>query len=335
MKRILTIIILGLLIISISLFPNIIAKYNVEKLNSLPNITYKNLEDEVPIWDLGDKWVYIIDDLEYIDDSGNNKMIAYLTFNDLTLEVEEVTSTSYVLSFDLKVNGNFEIQLDDYSIKLTGRISRLFTTRINGDLIIKKSDLSIEEINFDLTGLLRIKITEQLFIPIPIPALYVPLKLKINFDFQDSFPIIDFPLNIEKNWTLPSIIFSIDGQIRSIWLNFFNFFIRIFRIFGIDIIPPEIARLLPRIDIGNLIIALNGDNIIHINSSIWQESPLIGIDTYDNITVPAGTFKAYDIILPIGLGNLYYSPEIGNIVKMTIEPINAVINMELKETNYI
>ena len=187
----------------------------------------------------------------------------------------------------------------------------------------------------DLFTILRVKIREQPFVPFPIPALYVPLRVNLDFSFQGGFPIIEFPLFVEKTWTLPSIIFSIDGQIRSIWLNVVKFIIRIASNFGFDIVPPEIANLLPRIDIGNLIIALKGDNTITIDSSMWQDTPLLGIDTFGEITVPAGTFNAYDIILPLGLGNLYYSPDVGNIIKMTIGPIDSELNMELKETNFL
>jgi len=322
------------LFICSSLFPSVIGICDDEFISSSNGINSIYLDDDVPIWELGDIWVYNIDDVDFIDESGVNTMTAHLEFGDLTLEVEDVTSSSYILSFNVKLNGDFEIYSDDYLIELTGRISRLFATKIDGGLSVRKSDLSIEEINIDLTSLLRVKITEQSFVPIPIPALFVPLRVNLNCNFQDTLPIINFPLSVEKTWTLPSITFSIDGQIRSIWLNIVNFVVRIVRIFGIDIIPPEIASLLPRIDIGNLITALKGDNIVFINSSIWQETPLLGVDTFGDVTVPAGTFSAYNIILPISLGNLYYSPEVGNIVKMTIGSLDAEINMELKDTNY-
>ena len=291
-------------------------------------------DDDVPIWDVGDIWVYTIDDLDYIDESGDTTMNAHLIFGDLTLEVVEVIENSYILSFDVKVNGDFEIYFGDYSIRLDGRISRLFATKLKGSLSIKKSDLSVESFDVDLSCILRVKIREQPLVPFPIPALYIPLRVNLDFSFQGGLPIIEFPLFVEKTWTLPSIIFTIDGQIRSIWLNVVKFVVRIASNFGFDIVPPEIANLLPRIDIGNLIIALKGDNIITIDSSIWQDTPLMGIDTYSEITVPAGTYNAYDIILPISLGNLYYSTDVGNIIKMTIGPMGSEINMELKETNF-
>ena len=38
---------------------------------------------------------------------------------------------------------------------------------------------------------------------------------------------------------------------------------------------------------------------------------------YCNVTVPAGTFDAYEISVNSDMVDFYYSPEVGNIVKST------------------
>ena len=59
----------------------------------------------------------------------------------------------------------------------------------------------------------------------------------------------------------------------------------------------------------------------------------------ENITVPAGTYEAYNITLFGGLAQCYYAPTAGNVVKITgnfeeINPDIKNINMELISTNY-
>jgi hypothetical protein len=59
----------------------------------------------------------------------------------------------------------------------------------------------------------------------------------------------------------------------------------------------------------------------------------------ENITVPAGTYEAYNITLVGGLAQCFYAPTAGNVVKIAgnleeIIPYLKGINMELLSTNY-
>ncbi len=59
----------------------------------------------------------------------------------------------------------------------------------------------------------------------------------------------------------------------------------------------------------------------------------------ENITIPAGTYEAYNITLFGGQAQCYYAPTAGNIVKILahleeIDPNVKNIKIELLSTNY-
>ena len=58
----------------------------------------------------------------------------------------------------------------------------------------------------------------------------------------------------------------------------------------------------------------------------------------ENITIPAGTYKVYTVLIG-GKAQCYYAPTAGNIIKITgnfeeIVPNITNINMRLLSTNY-
>jgi hypothetical protein len=78
-----------------------------------------------------------------------------------------------------------------------------------------------------------------------------------------------------------------------------------------------------------------GENVIHIpkmNNSFYC------MNTQD-ITVPAGTYEAYNITLFGGVGHCYYAPAAGNIVLLSGNfhdtlPVLENLNIELLSTTY-
>jgi hypothetical protein len=129
-------------------------------------------------------------------------------------------------------------------------------------------------------------------------------------------------------WGLPAVNVSIAGTIESIWLNIFNFInqkIRLWNLIGpisrflevdeqaVQDASDMIDDILPIIDIKYVLNEYLGvDNVLPL--------PEIPFVFYCNntveITVPAGTFEAYEIVVAGGLGTMYYSPEVKNIIKM-------------------
>jgi hypothetical protein len=129
-------------------------------------------------------------------------------------------------------------------------------------------------------------------------------------------------------WGLPAVNVSIAGTIESIWLNIFNFInqkVRKWNLIGpislllgvdeqaIQDASDMIDDILPVIDIEYVLNEyLGADNVLSL-----PEIPFVFYcNNTVNITVPVGTFETYEIVVAGGLGTMYYSPEVKNIIKM-------------------
>ena len=90
----------------------------------------------------------------------------------------------------------------------------------------------------------------------------------------------------------------------------------------------KFGRFLPAFDIGNLLSIFGMQGIYMYamgNAECFNK---------ENLTVTAGTYNSYAITVTRGL-EYYYSPEVGNIVKFSMEtPSGLIANGELISTNY-
>lgn len=298
-----------------------------------------SFDDNVPIWEVGDKWTYEVENFGF-DYEGDTSMHIHTETGDLTLEVVDVREDSYKLEFKTKLDGDIDIELGVFPIEIKGKLGKLLATTIDGEVSIRKSDLAIEEINIKTSGILKTKISVP-SIPFSILNVPIPAKISLDVNFDNPLTIFNFPLSVEKIWGFPSINVSIDGEIISIWLNIVNFVNKIAEFLRMGFIPSRLAKLLPAIDIGEALEEYAGGNIFEINSSFWYDLPLFGVASKEDITVEAGTYSAYNITIPGGLGSFYYAPETGNIIKISLSkeqslfPVFPELNMELKETNYV
>jgi len=332
-----------------SVAQNIDERYEQHQL-MYNNPTSSSYDDDVPIWEIGNTWTYKIDDidLDIKDENLSENLTIHIhgIIDNLPLEVVDDTGDSYQITFQATIVGDYTVDIDlgDGPINITGDLE---DTTIEGDITFRKSDLGVEHAHVIIAGKLTVNINEQpygnwsFFPEIPVPA-----TIDVEADFSTPFPIIDFPLNTSKFWGLPSVNITFDGTIESTWLKIFNILNNIIRIPGIiEIIAAltdsdpamfhEISDILkdilPVIDIGYVLNEYLGvENIIHL-----PEIPIIFLcNNTENVTVPAGTFNAYDISAMGGLGNIYYAPEVKNIVKMEgnfedILPFISNINAEL------
>jgi hypothetical protein len=100
-------------------------------------------------------------------------------------------------------------------------------------------------------------------------------------------------------------------------------------------LPPEVATLLPVVDIKDALTTLGPGNVLPM--------PMIAGAFFCNntepISVPAGIYNAYNITIVGGMARCFYAPTVGNIVKLTgniqnLIPYITNINMELLSTNY-
>jgi hypothetical protein len=114
-------------------------------------------------------------------------------------------------------------------------------------------------------------------------------------------------------------------------LNFIN------KISGQTLLPPEIAGLLPIIDIGDTL-----ENFGVENPIIAPVIPNVECVDEQEVTVEAGTYNAYEIYVP-PLINYHYAPAVNNIIKISVEmeefstpygELTFVIHGELVSANY-
>ena len=296
-----------------------------------------SFDDDVPIWEISDIWTYRIDDIIIDFEEENQTIHINLQIDSLSLEVIDDTGDSYKLSINAEVSGTCDAYFDfgDGPVNITARLE---STPVSGDISFVKSNLGMEELNVYMEGHLQVNVLEQPYIDLPfsIPEIPVPGIISLNVDFENPFAILDFPLNTTKIWNLSSTNFSVDGEIKSIWLNILNFVNKIASIFGVELLPPELAELLPIFDIGDALNALDVGNVFEIPAIPYA----FACFNRSNVTVEAGTYDAYNITIVGGLASVYYAPEAGNIIRISgkleeLLPYIKDISMELIETNYV
>ena len=347
MKRKMITIFVAVLFVT-TVFP-VMTSVNTDKMKPT-NTTFVaesiSFHDDVPVWRVGDTWKYNVDDIdiEYEDESIIVDM--HLEIGELILQVTDDTGNSYKLEFNAKVDGEFTIYIDSLQTEFSGELAKLRPSKIEGDISVRKSDLGIEEINSQVIGVFKVKITENPLTPLlRFLTLRIPADITLNTNFDNPYAILDFPLEIGKIWGLPYTNISIDGEVRSVWLNIINFMNKIAKLFGYGFIPTEFEELLPVIDVSKALGLIGYPDTFFVN----EIPPIFNCHSMEEITLPYGTVNAYNInISVIDVVNIYYAPEVGNIVKISANgsvisdllcmlvgvPINiSDINLELLETN--
>ena len=115
-----------------------------------------SFDDNVPIWEVGDKWIYEVEHFGF-DYEGDTSMHIHVETGDLTLEVVDVSDDSYKLEFKTKLDGDIDIELGVFPIEIKGKLGKLLATTIDGEVSIRKSDLAIEGINIKINNRFKIK----------------------------------------------------------------------------------------------------------------------------------------------------------------------------------
>jgi len=167
-----------------------INKNNIIKTEK--KIRYTNFEDsiidaELPIWNIGDTWVY--------DGSieGKQGTVAEfdIDFNDMTLEVSAVNPTNYTVDISVEegdVTGRVSGEL---GIKVTGNLKDTF---ISGFFYVNKTDLAIDSFDVNIEG------TVDAFIDVDFSAQLKTIFFDgITFD-RMMYNTLDFPINIADTW---------------------------------------------------------------------------------------------------------------------------------------
>ena len=279
----------------------------------------------IDLWDKGDSWTYNIDNININLNKDKEDILSIQgSIKNLILTITDDLDEYYQIDFTGKLIGDFKIISNIGT--LSGDTPR--DIHVDGNIVIKKSDLGIKETNIHIKGLLKL---DSDILPIKIP---IPFDINTNIRFDKTLKIINFPLHINKIWDIPSTSISIDGEIKSIMLNILNF---INMITGRSLLPPEISKLLPIIDIEEALETFNIETPI-----ITPVTPNVKCIDKREINVEAGTYNAYKINIPL-LMDYYYAPAVGNIIKISMDiedyttsygDLTFIIQGELISTNY-
>ncbi len=320
---------------------NISVKYEPEENNS---ILFN--EGDLPVWKVGDKWIYDIDVFSIDFSQSNISINIDSKIEYLSLEVIEVTMDLYKLKFKSNISGSYEINMDfgDGPINITGELEK---TTVEGFIFYNKTDLGIKQINVEISGKLTVKV-EQPYIKLSfLPKFPIRATITLEIIVENPIPLINFPLNETKCWGLPATNFTVDGTIESPWLRIADKLNRLFNplipiienitkkdLSKVKEISDILKDILPVIDICDLLTNYIG---IGCEFQIPEIPPIICLSnlTREWVTVPAGTFEAYNIsTMGTNLANIYYNDTVGNIIKITgnlkdLLPSVSNINVEL------
>ena len=327
---------------------------NIEKTSQISTskkISNVSFEDDVPVWTVDNYWNFKIEDMTVDYEKEGQYINVKLKTNNLQLKVIDVKTDSYILDINAELTGSgyAYINLGDGPVNIT---INLKSTKLTGTIVFNKSDMGIKQLNPKLEGRIVVNVIEQPYTEFSIPAIPIRATIEIFTTLATPLTIIDFPLNVSNIWGVPSANISIEGTIKSPWLYLINFLnniaikhwnltLRIAEKLEIDeetvrTITDMLSDILPIINISYVLTEyMQIGNVFET-----PEIPTIFIcDDIEEITVQGNSYNAYNISVIGGIGNIYYAPDAGNIIKIyghfkDILPFISDLNIELKETNY-
>lgn len=288
-------------------------------------------QEDVPVWTVGDQWVYQIDDVNVFFNSTSGIVDAHLAIDQLPLQVTRVDETTYTLDFETTISGDAQIDMDmgNGPINATITFSNL---QLTGDIVFEKSSLGIKALSGAFNGRFWIKINQQPYLPFPSLPIF-PAKLTVSdftSDFSTSITPLMFPLNENTSWNFSATNLTLNGEARSPWFYIIQLINAIY-----PFLPSEIAALLPIVNINEALTTIGMPNPFGLP---MIETAFYCLNTQP-VTIPAGTYNAYNITILGGMAQCFYAPDAGNIIKLTgdlqeLIPFITNINMELLSTTY-
>lgn len=165
-----------------------------------PSEQTTSMDDDVPIWNVGDSWTYTVTDFTVDYDQGGQKIFVDGTIDDFIWTVESTAGSTYQVEFTGKINCQYDIILSSSTgtLHVTGTMKNTLTS-FSGTIVFTKSDLQIRDVSGEIKGITFGKIA-----PLPF-ALPLPFKMTVDGDLSQDFPLFDFPLSVPKFWNLPNI----------------------------------------------------------------------------------------------------------------------------------
>ena len=138
------------------------------------NPAEKNNDIDKPTWELNDQWDYLLR-ATLILQGGELDGNIQITINPLSVIVEERTTELYQLGYQGDVNA--DILLEKGILKFRGQ---LIDTEVAGHIIIKRENLSIQNVTLHIDGTLKLSI------------ITVDINLDLVSSYYPSLKILDF-----------------------------------------------------------------------------------------------------------------------------------------------
>ncbi len=159
-----------------------------------------NLDDDVPIWNVGDSWTFAISEFSVDYTYEDLNIVMNGKIDDFKWTVSDTSGSSYIVDVSGKVTASFEaaFPLGGNVLNVNGDIKPTLN-KITGTIVFTKSNLEIEDFNAAIKGIANVQIH-----PIPI-KLPLPIKISANADLSTVFPLFSFPLHVLKFWSMPDI----------------------------------------------------------------------------------------------------------------------------------
>ncbi|MEM4257762.1 MAG: hypothetical protein QXL17_01245 [Candidatus Thermoplasmatota archaeon] len=250
------------------------------------------LNDDVPIWSVGDSWTYTVSSFTVDYDANGQRVYCTGRIDEVTLTVSSTSGTNYVVDVTGKITCGYSIHVRSSSLTLdmVGSL-KPSTTKLVGSMVFSKSNLQPVDGTAVIKGISMAKI-----LPLPF-AVPLPIKISLDGDLSQPFPLFQFPLYTHKFWEMPDL--RIQSNIKA------------GGIFGLIQIP-----------------------VTFTTQYSWLPLAFHCVDK-QSISVPAGTYTAWHITSTFfDMFDYYYAPAVGNLVKIDAVLPNGEVHAVLKSTTY-
>jgi hypothetical protein len=165
-----------------------------------PLIQTNSLDDDAPIWEVGDTWVYTINNISVYYNYSGQKIYVDGSMEDFTWKVTDTTGDYYTLAISGKLTATYDITLsyEAKTLHLVGSFSPTLT-RFTGTLQLTKSDLQIHDFSLKILGITKVKINS---LPFNLP---IPFRIVSEAQLSADFPMMSFPIHEVMFWNLPDL----------------------------------------------------------------------------------------------------------------------------------
>ncbi len=292
---------------------------------------------DVPVWEVGDRWTYQINDISIDYTTETQSILLTGSISALPLEVTDITDDLYTLGFTTTMNAHGYVYSDqgDGPVNVSINIADL---AIQGTVQVEKSSLGIKDISLSFDNQkITFDIIDQPFITLPSWLHLISAKFTSTMDVtcDISVSLLSFPLNTGMYWDLVATNFTVNGQLESFLFKVLSFINNFAKLFGKELLPAEIAALLPVIHFNDALTQFLGTNVFPIPGF----AGVFYCPATESVTVPAGTYEAFNITLLGGIGQCYYASAAGNVIQLSgnfsgLIPFIKNLDLVLMDTNY-